>query len=145
MMMKSLFTFCSFALVVANISNMQAADATKNIRFEKKSNGYIEAIDNKNNEFIGNISYSVPHCSIDYVWVIEKMRNKGIGSHLFKQAINDMSNCERIQQTVNPTTVNFCLKQGAQIHPDQVILEKADPIWWAPSVHMIFDNKQQRQ
>jgi|GEM_PF-5675203 len=121
-------TFCSFALVVANNSAMQAADATKDIRFEKKLNGYssyIEAIDNKNNEFVGNILYSVPLCSIDYVWVVEKMRKKGIGSHLYKQAAKDMSNCEYIKQTVNPTTVNFCLKQGAQIDPNQAIFRKS--------------------
>jgi hypothetical protein len=78
-------------LAAGSVYPMQAADPTKNIRFEKKSNdysSYIEAIDNKNNEFIGNISYSVSLCSIDYVWVIEKMRNKGIGSQLFKQARN---------------------------------------------------------
>lgn len=132
MMMKSLFTLCSFAAVVTSIGNMQAADVTKNIIFEKKLNDYhshIVAIDNTNHEFVGDISYNVPLCSIKYVWVVEKMRNKGIGSNLFRQAVNDMSDCEHIKWTVNPTTVDFCLKQGAKID----------------SVFMIFDNKQQQQ
>ena len=64
---------------------------------------------------IGEITYLPSRCWIGDLNVTEKFQKKGIGSKLFKSAVNQMNDCESIRWWASPNSVNFYQKQGARI------------------------------
>ncbi|MGB8467401.1 MAG: GNAT family N-acetyltransferase [Candidatus Babeliales bacterium] len=64
---------------------------------------------------VGKIYYAIDAGKITWIWVDEYMCNKGIGSQLFRRAIEDMQSVPRVTWYSLDTAVEFYLKLGAQI------------------------------
>jgi|GEM_PF-6120442 len=63
---------------------------------------------------IGEITYSPSKCWINHLGVDLEQRKRGLGSKLFKSAVNEMKDCEKIRWWATPNSVPFYRKQGAQ-------------------------------
>lgn len=147
--------------------------AAQDVKFVKRVEKYrtrIEAF-SKGQE-IGNISYWSSTCYIHTLGVVDKSQRKGIGSQLFKLAINDMNDCEDVKWHARLPSIDFYFKQGAHIDPNMPMhgtifpyknlteeeksnyvqelhrLKKEcveDPTALCPGIDMILNNKKLRQ
>ena len=72
----------------------------------------LVAVDEKNNEFYGFIGFSKHFNRITWFGVLEKYRNKGIGSKLLKSALNELDKTKEI--TVETYRENYILGQPAR-------------------------------
>lgn len=157
-------------VVLAVVLIISGIRATDDIRFVKIDDYAISAMND--NKDVGRISYSTPDCLICSLYVDKEFRKKGIGSQLFKRAINEMKRCENIGWSAQLNSIDFYFKQGAQINADRECwvtgkgrwvcyknateqertnhlqhlykLKKDDPTLTYPYLSMRFDNKQQK-
>jgi ribosomal protein S18 acetylase RimI-like enzyme len=70
------------------------------------------AVDDKNEEFFGFIGFSRHFNRITWFGVLDKYRNKGIGSKLLSMALNEMDNTKEI--TVETYRENYIPGQPAR-------------------------------
>lgn len=63
---------------------------------------------------IGVINFSPSRCWIDTLAIDSEHQKKGIGSKLFKSAVNQMKDCEDIRWWATQDSVPFYRKRGAQ-------------------------------
>jgi GNAT superfamily N-acetyltransferase len=99
------------------------------ITFEKTERYIVEirAFDEQNNkEEVGYIRYAmnamgerVYNCEIERLNIIQNYQKKGIGSSLFKQAVQDMHErgAAEVSWYSTMTAIPFYQKQGAQLVP----------------------------
>ncbi|MGB8467510.1 MAG: GNAT family N-acetyltransferase [Candidatus Babeliales bacterium] len=78
----------------------------------------IKAHDNNGND-IGSIKFG--RCKIEELYVAPGMRQRGIGSMLFHQAIYTMSHCEKIQWYSFTSAIDFYVKQGATLENNNLM------------------------
>ena len=70
------------------------------------------AVDDKNSEFFGFIGYSKHFNRITWFGVLEKYRNKGVGSKLLEKALNELDKTKEI--TVETYRENYIPGQPAR-------------------------------
>jgi GNAT superfamily N-acetyltransferase len=153
--------------VAASSMLLKAAQDIEFVKQTEKYRTHIEAL--SKGQKIGEISYWSPACYIHTLSVDDKLQRKGIGSQLFKLAINDMDDCENVKWHARLPSIDFYFKQGAHIDPDMPMygttfpykniteeekskyvqelyrLKKEDPTALCPGVDMIFNNKKRKQ
>jgi GNAT superfamily N-acetyltransferase len=98
----------------------ESAKPVQNFEIVKKENyldgnfGIEQLLANAAGKRIGDISYSPTKCWINRLEVDPEQRKKGVGSKLFKSAVDQMKDCEEIRWWATPSSVPFYRKQGAQ-------------------------------
>lgn len=103
---------------INELSKAESAKPEQDIKIEKNENyrvyGTQELLAKAHDKKIGVITFSPSRCWIDTLGVDPEHQKKGIGSKLFKSAVDQMKNCEDIGWWATPDSVPFYRKQGAQ-------------------------------